>query len=67
MKKLILASVSALALFGVAACSDRPARHRPQSVPATQTTEPATACRHAAATPAGNRRHDHAEASAPDA
>lgn len=41
MKKLILASVSAIALFGVAACSDTDGTTT-QSVPDATTTEPAT-------------------------
>lgn len=41
MKKLVLASVSALALLGVAACSDSTDATQTQSVPETQTTEPA--------------------------
>ena len=36
MKKLILASVSALALFGVAACSDTTDNTTTQSVPQTE-------------------------------
>lgn len=44
MKKLILASVSALALFGVAACSDSTDSTTTQSVkpPATETPAPVT-------------------------
>ena len=41
MKKLVLASVSALALLSVAACSDSTDTTQTQSVPETQTTEPA--------------------------
>ena len=41
MKKLVLASVSALALFGVAACSDATDNTTTQSVPETQMNEPA--------------------------
>ena len=41
MKKLVLASVSALALFGVAACSDATDTTTTQSVPETQMNEPA--------------------------
>ena len=43
MKKLVLASVSALALLSVAACSDSTDTTQTQSVPETQTTEPAPA------------------------
>jgi hypothetical protein len=43
MKKLVLASVSALALLTVAACSDSTDTTQTQSVPETQTTEPAPA------------------------
>ncbi|OQM77337.1 hypothetical protein [Manganibacter manganicus] len=54
MKKLILASVSALALFGVAACSDSgtdntttestnpPATEQPAAPPANDTMQPDT-------------------------
>ena len=44
MKKLILASVSALALFGVAACSDSTDSTTTQSTtpPATEQPAPAT-------------------------
>ena len=41
MKKLVLASVSALALLSVAACSDSADNTTTQSVPDTTTTEPA--------------------------
>jgi hypothetical protein len=43
MKKLVLASVSALALFGVAACSDSTDNTTTQSVPETTETAPAPA------------------------
>lgn len=43
MKKLVLASVSALALLGVAACSDSSDSTTTQSVPDTQMNEPAPA------------------------
>jgi hypothetical protein len=42
MKKLVLASVSALALLGVAACSDQADTTTTQGVPDSSTTEPAT-------------------------
>ena len=43
MKKFVLASVSALALLGVAACSDSTDNTTTQGVPDTTTTEPAPA------------------------
>jgi len=43
MKKLVLASVSALALLSVAACSDSADNTTTQGVPDTTTTEPAPA------------------------
>ncbi len=43
MKNLILASVSALALFGVAACSDTADNTTTQSVPQTEEQTPAPA------------------------
>lgn len=43
MKKLVLASVSAVALFGVAACSDSTDTTTTQGVPDTQMNEPAPA------------------------
>ncbi|WP_085983965.1 hypothetical protein [Allomesorhizobium alhagi] len=42
MKKLILASASAIALFGIAACSDTADNTTTQSTPPADTTEPAT-------------------------
>ncbi|MEW9804896.1 hypothetical protein ABUE31_02705 [Mesorhizobium sp. ZMM04-5] len=41
MKKLVLASVSAIALLGAAACSDQTDTTTTQGVPETTTTEPA--------------------------
>ena len=41
MKKLVLASVSALALLGVAACSDSADTTTTQGVPQTDQTQPA--------------------------
>jgi ABC-type oligopeptide transport system substrate-binding subunit len=41
MKKLVVTSVSALALLGLAACSDSADTTTTQSVPDTTTTEPA--------------------------
>ncbi len=43
MKKLVLASVSALALLSVAACSDSTDGTTTQGVPDATTTEPAPA------------------------
>lgn len=43
MKKLVLASVSALALLGVAACSDSADTTTTQGVPDATTTAPAPA------------------------
>ena len=43
MKKLVLASVSALGLLAVAACSDSADNTTTQSVPDATTTEPAPA------------------------
>ena len=52
MKKLVLASVSALALFGVAACSDSADSTTTQGLPDTQQqSEPAPADPAAPATP----------------
>jgi hypothetical protein len=42
MKKLILASASAIALFGIAACSDTADNTTTQTTPPADTTEPAT-------------------------
>ncbi|NGO50624.1 hypothetical protein [Allomesorhizobium camelthorni] len=42
MKKLILASASAIALFGIAACSDTADNTTTQSTPPAETTQPAT-------------------------
>ena len=52
MKKLVLASVSALALLTVAACSDSADNTTTQSVPETTTTEPAPAPMEPASPPA---------------
>ena len=51
MKKLVLASVSALALLGVAACSDSTDSTTTQGLPDAHQTEPAPADPAAPATP----------------
>jgi hypothetical protein len=57
MKKIILASVSALALFGVAACSDTDGTTT-QSVPEPAMNEPATPTTPPAADPAPDAEPD---------
>ncbi len=52
MKKIVLASVSALALLTVAACSDSADTTTTQGVPDTSTTEPAPAPAEPATPPA---------------
>lgn len=52
MKKLVLASVSAVALFTVAACSDSADTTTTQGVPNATTTEPAPAPMEPASPPA---------------
>ena len=54
MKKLVITSVSALALLGLAACSDSADTTTTQSVPDTNTTEPAPAPMDPAAPPAAD-------------